>query len=627
MLELGMRMSFVESLAPAYVLIALGTLVFGATVVLLGRRTPRTTFVDVNGRMMRGRISVGARRSFTTRTFSPFPFVAIVLASACGIDVVQGDTGAPGVPPASADASAPEASLPDGGAPDEDGGSLPIDTEGVKVAYDQVTQKSVHNAYEKDEPLFDQLVWHRVRSVELDIHTGRSGESDMPGDWYVYHEDLPFFRDTTCFRLSECLTQISAFHKAVPQHEVITLMIDLKDGFGGTHGQADLDAMLVKQLGAQTMVSPQNLVAKCAGATTLRAAVTGKCAFPTLADLRGKVVVAVTGGSGCDAASNVSSYVGADPTARLAFGAADLDGSCPMTEYDTRPSFVFFNMSGGESARAADVKARKLVGRIYKGGLDGGLDSASDFAAARTAGAQLLATDRVNAVADTWSTTASPTGFPFACAGCEPPHAEPASLVTLRATSGDTWDAADNFYFAYEQATGETTLSAFASVPSSHVEEWAKGCLMARASDAPGAANVAVCRPFDKHPARIQIRAQDGGSTTSTDLPTPSGLTADTAAFLRLTTRPQGSGTEVVAEASVEGVSYREIARATVGVALPLRGLALSTHGAGPAKVVFGNVTKSAPGTAAKVLGAADLPMKKGIGGGASGSAVDGFAP
>ena len=35
--------------------------------------------------------------------------------------------------------------------------------------YDLVLQKASHNSYARDESLFDQLVFHRVRSLALDI--------------------------------------------------------------------------------------------------------------------------------------------------------------------------------------------------------------------------------------------------------------------------------------------------------------------------------------------------------------------------------------------------------------------------------------------------------------------------
>lgn len=500
---------------------------------------------------------------------------------------------------------------------------------GALAPYDRAVQKSTHNAYERYEPIFDQLAWHRVRSVELDIHVAKAGANAAAGEFFVYHDDKPFFRDTSCTMFSDCLGQIAAFHRAVPRHEVLTLWVDLKDDFATGHAPADVDAAVVKALGRDAVVAPEDLVARCPGAATVRSAVTGSCAFPTLSELRGKVIVAVTGGTQCDAASHVSRYAGADATARLAFVAPNIDTTCDATAYDALPSVVFLNMSFDERARAKDVRARGLVGRIYKGGLPGGLDTGPDFADARAAGAQHLASDKVNAEADGFATTASALGFPLQCDDCGPPRVETASLIGLRAESGDIEGAADSFYFAGEDdaSTAPVTWTAFVSVPSSHAEEFAKGCLMARASEEPGAANVALCRPFDNHPPRFQVRATSGAATTTTEMASPSGVVVETPAFLRLTLTPKGTTTAAHGEASVDGMTWSTVATASIAGGLPQRGLAVSSHGSPTrVKALFGNVVKTR-GNESTPYKAAQLPSRRAIGAAATGDVFDGVVP
>src|SRR5690242_15217668 len=109
------------------------------------------------------------------------------------------------------------------------------------VPYDHAVQSSAHNAFEREEPLLDQLVYDRIRSLELDIHASRAGQAAPPNDWFVYHEDidLPGNRDSSCTLLSDCLRLVSAFHNAVPHHEVVTLWLDLKDAFIDGHSIED----------------------------------------------------------------------------------------------------------------------------------------------------------------------------------------------------------------------------------------------------------------------------------------------------------------------------------------------------------------------------------------------------
>ncbi len=511
----------------------------------------------------------------------------------------------------------------DGGA--GDGDDAPAEEPGAEVPYDRAIQKSVHNAYERYEPLIDQLVYHRVRSLELDIHVRREGATAPAGDWFVYHEDKPLLRKTSCMRLSDCLGQLAAFHAAIPRHEVVTVFVDLKDGFEDGHQPANLDAAFTKALGREAILAPADLLEACPGASTLREAVTGACRFPTLRALRGKFLFVTTGGSSCDTASPVARYGGDDPKARLAFVAPNVSGSCTVASYDARPDVVFFNMPLAEKARATEVAERGLVARIYGGGAQGGLDTPESFAAAREAGAVHLATDKVNIERDPWAATHGPKGFPFTCEGCGDDLVEPGPILGVRATSGDQFGSADSAFFAWEEGSGDAIYSALVSVPSSHVEEFAKACLVARASEDPGAASAAVCRIFDNHLPRAQIRSTSGGATTSTEAPSIPGVTVEVPAFLRLAIETTGPGTKVTASASSDGKTWWTITTTTLGVPLPLRGVSVSSHGAASVKALFVNLVRE-DAAGERTLDATTLEQAA-VGTSSTGQAFDGVFP
>lgn len=468
---------------------------------------------------------------------------------------------------------------------------------GPEVPYDRAVQKSVHNAYDRYEPLIDQLVYHRVRSLELDVHVRREGVAAPAGDWFVYHEDNPLMRRTSCARLSDCLGQLRAFHAAVPEHEVVTVFVDLKDPFERGHEPADLDAAIIGALGRESVVTPADLVARCPGAESARDAVTGACGFPTLGALRGKFLVATTGGSACDAASPVARYGGPSPLARAAFLAPAVGRACPVETYDARPDVVFFNMGFGARAEAAKVRARGLVARVYGGPLEGGLDDPRSFAEAWRLGGAHLATNRVNIEADGWASTHLAGGFPFTCDGCAPSLVEPGGIVGLRATSGDQGGAADSGYFALETDAGDTTWSALVSVPSSHVEPFAKACLVARAGLEPGAPSVSVCRTFDDGPPRAQIRRRAGAAAEIRAAPSFAGLRSEAPAFLRLAVEETPSGgAAVTASASRDGKAWKTITKATLPTTLPYRGVAVSSHGSAPVKGLFADLVRARNG-------------------------------
>ena len=498
----------------------------------------------------------------------------------------------------------------------------PGNTDPSPIPYNQVTLKTIHNSYQRDEPILDQMLYDNVRSVEVDIHKGKGADAPA-GKWWVYHIDAPTQDHSSCKFLDDCLATLAAFHKAMPDHEVVTLYVDFKDDWITGHMPADFDKRLSDALGRENIAAPADFISACPGAANLRAAVTGTCKFPSLGSLRGKFIIAGTGGSGCDANSHVSKYGGAKPSDRLAFMSADLDGDCPLAEYDKHPDIVFLNMKLDDRGQAQAVRDKGLIGRIYTGGLNGGLDSQDDFNSAKTAGAQHLATDKVNVEQDPWSTTQAAKGFPFSCNGCDS-LSEASPLLAVSATSGDQWDTADSGFFAYQDDSGEATWTAVIAVPSSHTEEFGKACLIARASEDPGAANVAFCRPFDNHPPRLQIRLKDGDATTSEDAPPWPSFSDETAFFVRLHLKPDGADTQVEAYVSKDGKDFGEpLSQRIFHGALPFRGVSVSTHGSGKKHAFFAGLTRNVPDLPPQSVTASKL-KKKPLGAGTTGDLRDG---
>lgn len=535
----------------------------------------------------------------------------IVALAACGADSAAGARRDSDEPSRHEDEPTPGASA----APDA-AATMDEEEPGPTVSYAAAVQKSVHNSYERLEPLLDQLVYHRVRSIELDIHGGKAGATAPNGEWFVYHDDVPFFRDTSCEHLSQCLGQLAAFQRAFPRHEAVTLWIDLKDAFAPGHAAADLDALLANALGRTNLFTPDDAKKRCGAATTLRGALSGACTFPTLDELRGKIIVTMTGGAACDPASPVMTYDGG-----AAFRAPNHSASCTPSQGDD----VFVNLSWDERAQATEARSLGLVTRMYKGGVPGGLDTKDDFEGAIAAGALHAATDKANADVDAWSSTHDHRGYPFRCAGCEG-HAELGSIFGLRATSGDLWGGADSGFFAFADAAGASATadewSSLVSVPSSHVEELAKACLVVRASESPGAPYVAACRMFDGHPPRMQVRATDGGPTTNTTASAAAGLTAEVPAFLRLRVQPNAGKSKVTAESSGDGLTWTTMGTTELDTTLPLRGLAVSSHDGGPLRALFADVRRNGAS-----LPFSALTKKIAIGANATGDAFVGVSP
>jgi hypothetical protein len=460
----------------------------------------------------------------------------------------------------------------------------------AQPAYNEVRQKSAHNSYQRDEALLDQLVYHRVRSIEFDIHNGKTSWSKVAGNWYVYHADI-VDNATTCHRLSDCLDELRAFHLANPNHEVVTVWVDLKDDFESGRQPQDLDTRFTTHLPASWLFKPSDLMAACPNATSLQAAVTGACDWPSTAALKGRFILALTGGDVSSSSTKLSTYVanGATATSRVAFAAPDLTSASSI---GAKNFVVFFNIQNADSALAANVYQAGFTSRVW-----GANDSAS-WSKAVAAKANHIGTDKVSLHQDTWATTYNALGWPFGCIESWPcaGYQEAVDVVGAEVNSGDLWGGADSFFFASEpnSAVTTTTWTTAVNTPNSHVDEWAKGCLMVRESTAANARYFAVCRPADQNKPRTQVRTSAGGSTSAAEVDIVPADTVDqeSVTFLRLTVQYDGKQTCAWGYASQNGSTWKQISTQCFSGLLAQQGLAVSSHGSGPVKLLFSNVKK-----------------------------------
>jgi hypothetical protein len=173
-----------------------------------------------------------------------------------------------------------------------------------QARYNEVYRAATHNSYwvKRDnvveafasgaqERLLDQLLFEHVRALEIDIHR----DDTHPHDWTIYHTDKQ--SNSLCTPLSECLKQLEQFHYANPAHEVVTVVLELKElikyNFDGTHTPQDLDRILETYVG-KNLFRPRDFLARCAPGTTMRECARG-AGWPTIQELRGKFIFTVLG--------------------------------------------------------------------------------------------------------------------------------------------------------------------------------------------------------------------------------------------------------------------------------------------------------------------------------------------
>lgn len=447
------------------------------------------------------------------------------------------------------------------------------------LRYDEVRQKSVHNAFQRIEGIYDQIVYWRIRSLEADIHTSHLFDAPETGgdfdEWFVYHHTFDMW--SSVHTLDDFLRVCAGAHRALPEHEVITLFLDIKDGFPAglfdPHSRVRFDALLDHHLGGH-LYRPADLIARDPTAGSLRELVQG-VGWPTLRELRGKFVVVLTGSE-----HQLSNYVAAGEAAtdRLAF----LSGYVESTaDIGGRDDVVVYNMSRAYVGLAADVGRHGFVSRAYY------IDDRDAWNDAERARCHHVATDMVNARTDPWTSTTGPTGFPFqALDGPTPRVVEPGTVGGIWARSGDIWDRADSFYFQhreYDTIGGDQSYVFAVCGPNSHTEDWTKGGIMARETTDPGSRYLGVFRPGAGHGLRVQFRAEPDGPTTVLERHLGerwrfgSRFAQDSLVHLRLDV--SSGGHHCVGFGSIDGVEWTRLGELDFPRPLRLHGLAVSSHG------------------------------------------------
>ncbi|HYO64010.1 MAG TPA: Ca2+-dependent phosphoinositide-specific phospholipase C, partial [Pyrinomonadaceae bacterium] len=471
--------------------------------------------------------------------------------------------------------------------------------------YNQVQQKHSHNTYQRIESPLDIAIYYAVRSIELDIHiSSRSGGKAVAKDWYVWHTKEG--EHTSCDLLSTCLRKFASMSQAIPNHEPMTVWIELKDdkdAFDAQHTPDDLDNLFRQQMGAGRVFQPSNLQSLCPGAANLQASVTGACRWPDLSQLRGRFMFVILGGA-------KGTYKGDGyPGGRAAF----VQGDAGNVSGD--PSAVFFNVDVTNASKAQTIYTAGFVTRITEAETQGEWNTSWEQKS------QFIGTDEVNFYTAPWSRTNNHYGWPFLCldADCACRTESPA-VVGINAVSKDIWGGSDNFTFLYERQPddGGRTWSAFLSTPGSHVEPWAKGCVMARKDVSAGSPYFAVCRTAAEHPLRVQYRLEPNAETVRKEI----ALGPDSAddhhqhMFVTLRTNRNDSGQTCVSgygSLYADDMSKILIEQKCFNTTLPLQGIGASSHAdslsaqSEPVKFLFGNVSKADATGTTKTYKAADF--------------------
>ncbi|GLR71686.1 Ca2+-dependent phosphoinositide-specific phospholipase C [Agaribacter marinus] len=439
----------------------------------------------------------------------------------------------------------------------------------AQVKYNEISQKSSHNSYSRDEGILDQLVFHRIRSIEFDLHRGKIGRPSINKDWYVYHTPV-IDTKTNCDKFSDCLRELQIFDQQIPQHEVVTVWFDIKDGFASGQSAEELDAVIKRFIDEDDILKPSDLFNACESATGLKQTVTGNCNWPSLSSLKGKWIFVVTD----------TSYASNRPT-RLGFSSAAISSINDVGRADK----LFFNTNSSSQALAKYIFDSGFITRRYI------VNSQNDFNAALGARVHHIATDKINYRRDTWSKTHNHNGYPFLCIlhSCQN-YTEVDDIIGINVNSEDIWGSSDNFSFQYQnknQANGR--WEAAVNVASSHVDPFAKSCLMARAELSAQSPYFAVCRLSDNGPLVTQYRMRYGDRTNAKNgtIRNVTGISQNDLSYIKIDV--YSNGRCISGQGSRDGISWTTITNQCFNQTLKYQGLAASSHGNNTVKHLFSN--------------------------------------
>lgn len=249
-----------------------------------------------------------------------------------------------------------------------------------ETSYDQAYQRACHNCYEPQYAPALSAVLDTVTSIEIDFWDDENlfVQGGSPGAWFVRHLPLGGNHSNASGKgdLAAALTDVRRWSDEHPGHDVITIYLDKKQPWSPDRRPVDLDRLIFSIFPRSQVFTPELMRGE--HPTLRRAAAAG--AWPSLGELRGKVVFVLTGGELTRLSDlfvpnrTQHAYVAARGAAAAAFVAPDthahedIDRAPRGFDESTARWVVFHNVHRDAADLGPAIRKHRRMARVW--GLD-----------------------------------------------------------------------------------------------------------------------------------------------------------------------------------------------------------------------------------------------------------------
>lgn len=245
---------------------------------------------------------------------------------------------------------------------------------GDTLFYNNKYSVACHNCYQKkySSNLEEALAY--TSTLELDIWDSRYfiGKKKCTGtDWFVKHS-LFQKGNKNCAggTLSVCLKAIEQWTRKNPDHDVLTIYIDKKEGWGSDRSgrkPEDLDNLISSIFPASAIYSPKEVLQEN---ESLRSSVQGS-KWPSTQELRGKVIFVITDATILTRKNKLlNEYLNKQQNNSLCFVAPRIKKKSEILEprgmqKGNISNVIFYNLSYKNAGLSASISSNNYINRVY----------------------------------------------------------------------------------------------------------------------------------------------------------------------------------------------------------------------------------------------------------------------